>query len=478
VAETPRISVAALSGGAGKTIVSLGLARHWRKQGLTVKPYKKGPDYIDAVWLGRASGSRATNLDPFFLDRDQLTHLFLTQYRSADIGLIEGNRGLFDGKDTDGSCSTAHLARCLGSPVLLILNCTKMTRTAAAIVQGCSHFEEGLHIAGVVLNRTAGQRHRRILRQCIETYTDVPVLGALPKMEKAFIPERHMGLISDREFAAEEAIDECARIIGEWIDTEAVLTAAGSAPRLEAQGSDPWQGIEAVGASEDIRIGVVRDASLWFYYPENIEALERAGARIVEVSLLAGETWPEVHGLYLGGGFPETQAEELAGNVAVRRFISGLAERGLPIYAECGGLMYLCQTLVTQGSEQVFPMAGVFPLRSRLCQKPQGHGYTLTQVQEANPFHPVGLEFTGHEFHYSSCDILSGNNVTTCLRMLRGTGLGDLRDGLIYKNTFACYTHLHALSVPGWAGNFVRAARAFKRAMASGQEECPLLRAG
>jgi len=409
---------------------------------------------------------------------DQIKHLFLSQCAGADIGLIEGNRGLFDGKDTDGSCSTASLARTLASPVLLILNCTKMTRTAAAVVQGCSMFEPDLTLAGVILNRTAGQRHRQILRQCIEAYTDIPVLGELPKMDDAFIPERHMGLISDREFEAEQAIDECARVVTEWVDASAIFKAAEAAPGLEPGDADPWQSIvPALNDASSVRIGVVRDASLWFYYPENLQALERAGAHIVEVSLLDAEPWPEIHGLYLGGGFPETQAQELAANEDIRRQIFCLADKGLPIYAECGGLMYLCDTLVTHGSDVAYPMVGIFPLRSHLCRKPQGHGYTQTRVQARNPFHPIGLEFTGHEFHYSSCDLIAESSVSTCLDMLRGTGLGEKRDGLIYKNTFACYTHLHALSVPGWAGNFVRAALAFKEAQDSGLSECPPLQA-
>jgi cobyrinic acid a,c-diamide synthase len=472
----PRLIISALSGGAGKTILSLGLARYWSQSGLSVKPFKKGPDYIDAVWLGRAAGQTATNLDPFFMQDRVLSRLFVEQAEGSDVALIEGNRGLFDGKDTNGSCSTSHLARLLQAPVLLILDCSKMTRTVAPIVQGCAMFEKDLHLGGVILNRTAGARHRSILRKCLEAYTDVPVLGALPKLDDTLIPERHMGLVSDREYAAEDAIAESARILGDWVDVEGILGVGRQAPAIEAPEISLWP--RAQSRDRHVRIGVVRDASLWFYYPENLQALERAGAELAEVSLLEpGEEWPKIHGLYLGGGFPEMMAERLAANTRTKELVRSLAEAGLPVYAECGGLMYLCSSLTTD-AETEHPMADLFPLRTGLSAKPHGHGYTRCIVRRSNPFFPVGQEFIGHEFHYSRCHTADGQEVPTCLEMNRGTGLGGGRDGLLYKNTLACYTHLHALSVPSWAENFVRAATLYKEAMLSGEPGCPQIKVG
>ena len=465
--EQPRMVVAGLRGGSGKTILTLGLARHWQKSGVRVKPFKKGPDYIDAVWSGRAAGQTATNLDPFLMSDEQIRGLFAEQVQGFDLGLIEGNRGLFDGKDLDGSCSTAHIARLLDSPVLLIIDCTKMTRTVAALVQGVLQFEPRLNIGGVVLNCTAGQRHRTILRQCIEIYTDVPVLGALPRMRRNPIPERHMGLISDQEYDADQALDEISESVRQWLDTEVILDLARQAPSLAAPCPVQWPAKRSTSGS--VSIGVVKDTSLWFYSPENLTALEKAGAEIVEVSLLEPRPWPEIHGLYLGGGFPETQAAHLARNNRVLEHIADLADRGMPIYAECGGLMVLCSELTFQ--EGSFPMAGVFPVTSEVSTKPQGHGYTLVRVQGRNPFHPVGTEFSGHEFHYSRCSC--SQPPEPCLRMIRGTGLGSSCDGMLFKNTFACYTHLHALSVPTWAPNFVRAAQTFKSCLDSGHQECP-----
>ncbi|WP_028572112.1 cobyrinate a,c-diamide synthase [Desulfonatronum lacustre] len=500
----PRLILAGLSGGAGKTILSLGLCRALTDLGLRVQPFKKGPDYIDAAWLGLAARRETSNLDPFMMPGDSLVRLFLRESATADMALIEGNRGLFDGKDTSGSCSTAELARLLQTPVVLIINCTKMTRTVAALVLGCRTFEPNLRLAGVILNRTAGPRHKTILRQCIEQYTDVPVVGILPKIKPDPIPERHMGLVSDQECAeAETTLRNLAAIARDCLDIEAIRAIAASAsavplpdaPTGSSRGCCFTTGNDAEGGTEPqtgeheshppketaesalqpprqgkaklaplqghtVRIGVVRDAALWFYYRENLEELRRNGAELVELSLLTPAPWPVIHGLYLGGGFPETQAEQLAQNEATRALVFRLAGQGLPIYAECGGFMYLGQSLICR--EIVYPMAGVFPVQTMLCAKPQGHGYTVAKVIHPNPFHAVGLEFTGHEFHYSKCVTPLPPDVSFSLEMQRGSGIDQNRDGLVFRNTFACYTHLHALGVPTWAVNFVAAARRYR----------------
>jgi cobyrinic acid a,c-diamide synthase len=465
--------LAGLSGGSGKTILSLGLARYWSKQGLRVRPFKKGPDYIDAAWLGRAAGLTASNLDPFLMSGRVLRGLFAEKLRDADIGLIEGNRGLFDGKDLEGSCSTSHLSRLLQAPLVLIIDATKMSRTVAAVVQGCNSFEPGLNLAGVVLNRTGGERHQSILRRSIEEYTDIPVLGAIPKLGRDPIPMRHMGLVSDREFEAESALETLSRTVGEHTDTARLHDIAAAVPELEAATEELWPDEPVQGTG--VRIGVVRDASLWFYYPENLQALERAGAEVVEISLLDDDPWPELHGLYLGGGFPETQARALADNLATKTRVHRFVESGMPVYAECGGLMYLCSRLAFDGRE--FDMAGVFPVCTELSRKPQGHGYTLTRVVRPNPFHPVGSEFTGHEFHYSRCFLPRGTRSECCLSVVRGTGLGHGCDGLVYKNVVAAYVHMHSLSVPSWARNFVRAGALYREAMRTGQRECDAISA-
>jgi len=461
----PRLVLAGLSGGSGKTIVSLGLTRAWVNQGLHVAPFKKGPDYIDAAWLGLAAKRPACNLDPFLMEADTMAALFSHKAHGADLAFTEGNRGLFDGGDVQGSYSTSQLARKLSSPLILVIDATKMTRTVAAVVQGCANFESGLDLAGVILNRTAGDRHRSILRDSIEHYTDVPVLGMLPKMRENPIPERHMGLISNREYAGQDAILEgIAQVVQDSCDLDRLLAVARRAPDLPEPSASIWP--EPVTTQKPC-IGYVLDAALWFYYQENLEALRRAGAELVEVSLLSEAQWPRLDGLYLGGGFPETQAQALADNAAARQRVRAISQAGLPVYAECGGFMYLCEELHTEG--KIYPMAGVFPLATTLCARPQGLGYAEAAVVAANPYHPVGTTLKGHEFHYSRCLAQSrytghGDKPVFALKMQRGAGMLDGLDGVTAGNTFAAYTHIHALGAPHWAENFVRAAVRSKQA--------------
>jgi cobyrinic acid a,c-diamide synthase len=474
VNDRPRLVLAGLSGGAGKTILTLGICRAFATAGLRVRPFKKGPDYIDAAWLGLAAGRDATNLDPFLLPESRLPSLFLEKSQDVDISVIEGNRGLFDGMDVAGSCSTAALAKTLAAPVVLALDVTKMTRTAAAIVAGVASFEPGLTLAGVIANRTAGPRHREIVRASIESLSHVPVLGLLPKISENPIPERHMGLVSNREHGGVDAIlDNLADIISQNVDLDRLLAIARAAPPLPDAGDAAPSDVPAPASVAGRRpvIGVVRDAALWFYYPENFEALERAGATLAFVSLLSDEPWPDLDGLYLGGGFPETQAERLSANTQTRNRVAAFAKAGMPIYAECGGFMYLCRGLDVDG--RFHPMAGIFPVITTLCARPQGLGYSKARVVRENPFHPVGTLLQGHEFHYSKCEpeLRSGSDAPTdlpgpeafALSMERGVGMHAGCDGLLFRNTFAAYTHIHAEGTPHWATRFVAATTAYAK---------------
>ena len=451
----PRILLAGLSGGTGKTIVSLACARAFTRRGRTVAPFKKGPDYIDAQWLALAAGRQCSNLDPYFHSREVIRSLFYHRSSGADISLIEGNRGLFDGMDEQGSCSSAELARMLKAPVILAIDCTKMTRTVAAVVQGCAGFEPGLDLAGVILNRTAGERHRAVLQRSMETYSDVPVLGMLPKMGKNPIPERHMGLMSDQEYDGSAHLDALADLAEQWLDLDRIARAADAAPDF---GPEPGPVFSGPPADKRARIGYVRDAALWFYYPENLEALEHAGAELVRLSLLDGEPWPEIDGLYLGGGFPEVFAERIAANRSALEHLRSLAESGLPVYAECGGFMVLCEGLEIDGTRHA--MAGVFPLTTTFRPRPQGLGYTEAEVVADSVFFPRGERILGHEFHYSMCVSDGAEGQRHGLRMIRGQGSALGRDGFLHKNTWAGYNHIHALAVPGWAERFVAAAAA------------------
>ncbi len=475
----PRIIISAIRGGAGKSLLSLGLCRACQLKGLSVKTYKKGPDYIDAQWLTRASNSTCTNLDPFFLTAHELRNLCahawnIKEEGSYDIAIIEGNRGLFDGQDLQGSCSTAELARTLNAPVLLSIDVTKSTRTTAALIHGLQTFEKNLHIGGVVLNQVASKRHENIVRQSIEHYTNVPVLGAIPRLKENPLPERHMGLSPahnhqntyehENKKEIKNILDNIGALVQEHCNIDAIVQLANAKPQLEQiQAFWPKTSDENNPSTSQasIPIGYVHDVSLWFYYAENLEALQRAGANLIPLSLLDPTPWPKnLKGLYLGGGFPEEYLQTLSTSPHMDT-IRELSHKNIPIYAECGGFMVLSQAVVRHGQE--WPMANIFPTHAVFHEKPQGLGYVHAQVSQKNPFHPIGSSLRGHEFHYSRC--VPQKQLTPTLTLTKGKGMGIpladtmTGDGLCIRNTFAAYTHIFAPTCPWWAQNFVNLAR-------------------
>ncbi|PIE69121.1 MAG: cobyrinic acid a,c-diamide synthase [Deltaproteobacteria bacterium] len=471
----PRLVLAGLSGGAGKTVVSLGICRAAVNAGMRVCPFKKGPDYIDAHWLALAAKATVSNLDPFLFAGSRIQELFHSRMRGHDLAIIEGNRGLFDGKDIVGSCSTAELAKLLKAPVVMVIDCTKATRTMAAIVTGCRMFDQALDLRGVILNRVAGSRHETIVRSSIEHYTDVQVMGALPKMKANPIPERHMGLISHQEFAqTDHALSQLADMIRDHLDLPALFSVADTAAVALSPLSSASIFPPAVVPAESVTIGYIHDAALWFYYQENLNALEAAGARLVPLSLLDAAPWPALDGLYLGGGFPETMVQKLADTKMIRKRVQELSTSGLPIYAECGGFIYLGQELVYEGS--IYPLSGVFPVSTEFCSTPQGLGYVEGHVVEANPFYAVGTRLIGHEFHYSRSVTMTSQNLDLCLNMDRGQGVHDHHDMLLAHNTLAGYTHIHALSHPQWAEHFVKAAITYQSHSRTKSSPCPPIR--
>lgn len=461
--DCPRVCVSSARGSGGKTLLSLGLGRCLTGAGRKVKPFKKGPDYIDAAWLGLACGEPATNLDLFFTPAPDLRRLFAASLNGADFALIEGNRGLYDGADEYGTYSTAELARALSAPVLLCVDCSKTARTAAALLLGLTNFEEGLEFCGVVLNRVASPRHERALVRAIETATDLKVLGAIPRDERLAVPERHMGLASLAGRAAEwaeRAIERAADVVRESCDLAAIEAAAKAAPPLD----EKIPAAPSAPVGDGPAIGYVLDDALWFYYPENLAALKAAGARTRPLSLLDDSpenaaAWEGLAGLYLGGGFPEDFAAEIAASPFLER-IRRLAAAGAPIYAECGGLIILCRSLEKDG--KIYRMAGALDRRVRWHPRPLGLGYVQGQVRRENPFFPRGLILRGHEFHYSGC-VDPPDPDQRGLALSRGEGLGgeEKSDGLIKNNVWAAFAHIFAPALPIWATNFVRAARVF-----------------
>ncbi|MBI5250700.1 MAG: hydrogenobyrinic acid a,c-diamide synthase (glutamine-hydrolyzing) [Desulfomonile tiedjei] len=452
----PRVVIAALKGGAGKTLLTLGMVAALRKRGLNTSVFKKGPDYIDSGWLGMAAGDDCYNLDAYLFDQNVVRSSFVRRSAGKDAAVIEGNRGLFDGVDSAGSFSTAEMAKLLEAPVILIVDATKMTRTAAAMVLGCKLLDPKLDLAGVILNRVAGARHDTVLRQAIEEGASVPVIGSVNKLPMENFPQRHLGLLPLYEHPqAMEFVDEAARIVENSIDLDRVISIAQSAGEFAVADAD---GVSGQSTSESpVRIGVLKDSAFQFYYPENLEALRENGAELVFISALAEKEIPDLDGLYIGGGFPETHAEILAKNMVFKKSLKEAVDSGLPVYAECGGLMYLSRTLQIDGS--VYPMVGVFPVDSVLERKPQGHGYIQVEVVEHNSFYPKGTVLTGHEFHYSYVTGLDRPGASYAFRILRGHGMDGARDGICYKNALGTYLHIHALGHPLWAKGIVERAR-------------------
>lgn len=450
--------MAGLAGDSGKTIVSLSILAALRRRGLSIAPFKKGPDYIDPAWLTEAAGLPCRNLDTFLAGTDRVLHAFTLHSSNAEISVVEGNRGLFDGKDAKGLHSTAGLARVLSAPLLLVVNATKTTRTLAAIIKGCIDFEPETPIAGVILNKVAGKRHQKVITESIEQYCRIPVIGAIPKLgtDADIIPGRHLGLVPPAEYMAGGNItDRLCDIAEQYIDLDRVIDIANQAP--------PLADIEPVLSPETkpvVRIGYFADSVFTFYYPENLEALQAHGAELVPVSSLADSTLPDIDALYIGGGFPETHAEQLISNRSLMASVASASQGNVPIYAECGGLIYLCRSL--QWRDKTFSMAGVFPVDLQMSKKPVGHGYTELTVDQPNPFFSAGTSIRGHEFHYSG---LTGDpaGLHSCMNMTKGVGLGHHRDGLCVRNTMACYTHLHAAGTPHWAPSFVEQAKAYAR---------------
>jgi len=428
----------------------MGLITALKRMGREVVPFKKGPDFIDTGWLALAAGRPCYNLDPFLMG-NKATLRSLLRHGSGCLALIEGNRGLFDGMDEKGTFSTAELAKLTRTPVILTVDCTMATRTVAAMVLGCMHFDPDVHIGGVILNRIRGSRHGNLIRRTVEHYTGLPVLGVVERLAEGLVPERHMGLVPPQEHPAREKVLCNTRKLAETrIDLEQVLALADSAPTLEFQLEK--KALQPLNAHGSPRIGVMEDSAFWFYYPENLEALERLGAELVKVSALEQGLLPEIDALYIGGGFPETHAKEIASNDVFRHSLRESVEAGLPVYAECGGLMMLGEELVTQ--EGRFSMMGILPVRFHMKSRPQGHGYSILTVDKETPFFPVGARLHGHEFHYSKPEAC-GSNLTTALEMERGVGCLEGRDGLVYRNVLALYTHIHAAGVPEWAESLV-----------------------
>lgn len=459
--KLPRLLIAGLSGDSGKTIVSLSLLAALSQKGMGISAFKKGPDYIDSAWLSIISKTRCHNLDTYLVEPNDVYNIFAGN-AGKDISIIEGNRGLFDGKDISGTYSTAGLAKILQAPIILVVDVAKSTRTVAALVKGCIDFDPDIVIAGVILNRIAGERHKRIITQSIEKYCNLPVLGSIPKLDdsSSIIPGRHLGLVTPQEYKDNSKLNDILLEISEkYLDINKLIEIANNADTLNVV--EP----KTINNEKIVKIGYFKDSVFTFYYPENLEALEINGAELIEISSVNDESLPDIDALYIGGGFPETQAQLLAVNKSMMESVRKAAVSGMPIYAECGGLIYLSRSL--KYNNKLFLMAGIFPIDLKINSKPVGHGYTLIKIDHDNPYFKIGSTIKGHEFHYSGLveNQLDNpiDNIASCMDVLTGHGISKKRDGLVYNNTLACYTHIHASGNKKWAKKLIENALQYKK---------------
>ncbi len=462
----PRLVISATRGGLGKTTFSLGIIAAWRKQGKRVAVFKKGPDFIDAGWLGVAAGGPCYNLDLFMMEQERILRSFGDHTAGSDVAVIEGNRGLYDGVDEAGTYSTARLAKLLKTPVVLIVDCTKASSTVGAVVLGCRNFDPEVDLTGVILNNVSPGRHETVVRKAIEQSSGLRVVGAVPRQRRGEFPERHMGLTPFHEHPEVElALNAAAAVAEQYLDLDALWEIACTAQAIDALKPTMSETLYERGVESPV-IGVIRDTAFQFYYPDNLEALEGQGARLKVINALKDRVLPDIDALYIGGGFPETQAAELAANKSFCQSIREAAEQGLPIYAECGGLIYLGRSLTV--GDKTYPMTAVLPADFVLEKKPQAHGYTVLEVGSESAFLDRGIIIRGHEFHYSrivNLDVLPA----LAYHMTRGGGINGKGDGLAYKNVLASYTHIHALGTPEWAPSVVKKAREYRKQNKSGK---------
>lgn len=445
-----RMLISAAHKSSGKTLVSIGLCAALRAHGHVVQPFKKGPDYIDPMWLSQAAGRPCRNLDLYLMDDDDVVATFARH--AAEVSLVEGNKGLYDGLSLDGSNSNAAVAKLLDLPVFLVIDARGMTRGIAPLILGYQAFDKDIRIAGVILNKLGGSRHEAKLRQVIEHYTEVPVVGAIQYDEHLGIIERHLGLMPSNELIAAAAkIKQIGDAISGQVDLDRLLALSRKPPPAPAEIAE----IRPLPVGERPRIGIARDRAFGFYYADDLDALEAAGATLVPFNTLADAHLPEVDALYIGGGFPEACAVELEANTTLRGEIRQAIEKGMPAYAECGGLMYLARGIACEG--RTYEMVGAIPGDVVMHDKPVGRGYVHLKESEEHPWpRPAApaRQIKAHEFHYSSLENLPADS-RFAYQVERGWGITGKSDGLMVNKLLASYTHLRTIGSCYWATRFV-----------------------
>ena len=453
----PRIVIAATRSGSGKTTIVAGLLAALRKKGLKVQAYKIGPDYIDPGYHALASGRAVHNLDTWLVPEVRLREIFARSAASSDIAVIEGVMGLYDG-GRGGISSTAEIARLLDAPVLLVIDAKSMGASAAAIALGFRAYDPDVHLMGVLLNRIGSPTHEAMIREALSGI-HMPLLGALRRDNSLSMPERHLGLVPTTENRERELIERLGDAVGSQVDLDGILALARNAPALSLPLSEnPSTG--SVASAHGCRIAVAHDEAFSFYYPESLSVLEHFGARCVPFSPLSDEGLPPADGLILGGGFPEMFADRLGKNQSMMRSIRSAAKAGMPIYAECGGFMYLMDELVDfEGHSH--PMLGIFPGTVRMQERLQMVGYVEAELLQDTILGQAGDLLRGHEFHFSS-ETTASQELSRAFRLTRMRNGQQYPAGYANGNILGSYLHLHFAGCRNAAKTFVERCIAYR----------------
>ena len=442
-----RLVLAGTASGVGKTTISTGIMQALSQE-CKVQPFKVGPDYIDPTYHTLATGNISRNLDSFFMSNNQIREAFVRGIKQSKskIGIIEGVRGLYEGiSPTEDVGSTASIAKAINAPVILILNARSLVKSAAAIVIGFKTLDPTINIEGVILNHIKNRKHFLKAKEAIEKLSCTPVIGGIPRDDAINVEQRHLGLVPavERE-NIQHYIQKWGRVMKDNLDLDILLSIMRAAKRLP-KGREPlW----AEKKSQKVKIGVAKDEVFTFYYQDNLESLEANNADLIYFSPLNDSNVPDVDALYIGGGYPEVFAKELESNQIMRNSINKFHQDGHPIYAECGGLMYLTRSI------NKYEMCKVFPCHSNMTKKPQALSYVIACSRNDNIIFNKGEEFRGHEFHYSKL-LLEGMKPKFAFNILRGRGITGSNDGMMSNNTLACYVHTHVAACPNFALNFV-----------------------
>ncbi|HEY6420635.1 MAG TPA: cobyrinate a,c-diamide synthase [Candidatus Binataceae bacterium] len=450
----PRIVIGATGSGVGKTTVTVGLIAALRARGLKVAGFKCGPDYLDPTYHERVLGKPSQNLDGWMMGREAVLATFARASADADVAVVEGMMGVFDSATPTGEeGSTAEIAKWLAAPVLVVADASGIARTIGAIAAGFARFDPALRVAGLICNRVGGRGHLDLLR---DAHPEVPIVGGFPGRPELAFPERHLGLRSaDRDAVPERLFEAWGRLAAEWLDLESILAIAGAAPPVafDEQGSDDAPKRSRARPMR-CRIGVAYDDAFHFYYEDNLRRLETLGAELVKFAPSRDSKLPDVDGLYFGGGYPEAVARELSSNAAMLAAIRDFAARGAPIYAECGGLMYLSDGIRTLDGK-MWPMAGLVPGVAAMSDRLQALGYVEIETSTDTILGPAGLRFRGHQFRYSILEP-SGVEVEHAYNVTPRWGGAAFTEGYRVNTLLATYVHAHWASNPEAAENFVR----------------------